>query len=139
MPAFLRAEARAALNVCMAVGVRYGMARVADCGQRGLNESVAFRPHKDVCKTSVSCITVLQDESVLPESQVLNCVAGLASVLELARTCDLYVITQCSSDATQDAVHRALCDNGVVDAGLNPHVRALSLCARCLVLKRVCT
>lgn len=59
-------------------------------------------------------------------------------MLELARTCDLYVITQCSSDATQDAVHRALCDNGVVDAGLNPHVRALPLCARCLVLKRVC-
>ena len=103
---------------------------------RGVSTSLClFRPQRDMCKTVVSCITVLQDESVLPESQVLHCVAGLASVLELARTCDLYVITQCSSDATQDAVHRALCDNGVVDAGLNPHVRAIPICARCLVFE----
>lgn len=50
---------------------------------------------------------------VLPSARV--------SVLELARTCDLYIITQCSSDAAEDAVRHALRQEGFIDAGLHPH------------------
>jgi len=51
----------------------------------------------------------------LPPLRVLP--SGLASVLELVRTCDVYIITQCSTDATEAAVRRALHEAGVFDAG----------------------
>ena len=35
--------------------------------------------------------------------------------------CDLYIITQCSSDAAEEAVRAALLESGVVDAGLCHH------------------
>eukprot|EP00284_Hemiselmis_tepida_P014736 CAMPEP_0174917292 /NCGR_PEP_ID=MMETSP1355-20121228/2364_1 /TAXON_ID=464990 /ORGANISM="Hemiselmis tepida, Strain CCMP443" /LENGTH=255 /DNA_ID=CAMNT_0016162367 /DNA_START=32 /DNA_END=799 /DNA_ORIENTATION=+ len=45
---------------------------------------------------------------------------ALPSVCELARCCDLYVITQCGSDAVEERVREALGQAGVYDAGLNP-------------------
>ena len=39
--------------------------------------------------------------------------------------CDLYIITQCSSDAAEEAVRAALLESGVVDAGLCCHHKIL--------------
>ncbi|EKX31161.1 hypothetical protein GUITHDRAFT_122633 [Guillardia theta CCMP2712] len=47
--------------------------------------------------------------------------SSLAILLEMARTCDLYVITQVTSDEVENKVVDALEQAGVFDAGLSPH------------------
>mmetsp|Transcript_61022 Transcript_61022/g.145342 ORF Transcript_61022/g.145342 Transcript_61022/m.145342 type:complete len:246 (+) Transcript_61022:64-801(+) len=47
--------------------------------------------------------------------------SALPSLLEIARTCDLYLITQCSTDEAEAAVRAAVSDSGLLHAGFNPH------------------
>lgn len=47
--------------------------------------------------------------------------SALPALCELARCSDLYLVTQVSSDAGEEAVRRALSDAGIIDSGLNPH------------------
>lgn len=67
-----------------------------------------------------NALSSLDSSAASAASQPLSILPNaLAPLLEIARVCDLYVITQCASDATEQAVRDALRDAGVVDAGLN--------------------
>lgn len=43
-------------------------------------------------------------------------------LLQLARHTDLYLITECDDDSTEEAVRSLLASRGLFAAGLNPHV-----------------
>jgi hypothetical protein len=52
---------------------------------------------------------------------------AVEAVKQLARKCDLYLITRCDDDATEARVRQQLQDHGVFSAGMNPHVRVPNL------------
>jgi hypothetical protein len=79
----------------------------------------AVRGRRLTCSTRG---VVLELDRVTRQPRLIE--SAVPVLLQLARHTDLYLITECDDDGVEEAVRRLFAERGLLDGGINPHVRA---------------